>query len=44
MERWLEVLLSHCQIAVILIRVFISDIMHNIIVYLPPRLVRSAED
>ena len=42
--RWSEFLLSHCQIAAISIRVFISDIMHNIVVYLPTRLVRSTED
>ena len=41
---WLEFLLSHCQIAAISVRVFIRDIMHNIIVYLPPRLVQSAGD
>ena len=42
--RWLEFLLSHCQIAAISVRVFIRDLMHNIIVYLPPRLVRLAGD
>ena len=43
-RRCLECLLSHCQIAAISVRVLIRDIMHNIIVYLPPRLVRSAGD
>ena len=43
-RHWLEFLLCHCQIAGISVRVLIRYIMHNIIVYLPPRLVRSAGD
>ena len=43
-RHWLESLLHHCQIAAIFVRVFIRDIMHNITVYLQPRLVRSAGD
>ena len=43
-KRWLEFLLAHYQIAAISARVFIRDIIHNIIVHLPPRLVRSAGD
>ena len=30
-RRWLEFLLCHCHIAAISVRVFIRDIMHNII-------------
>ena len=41
---WLELLLSLCQIAAITIRVLHRDMVHNIIVYLPPILVRSAGD
>ena len=41
-RRWLEFLLFDYQVAAISVRVFIRDIMHNIIVYLPHRLVRSA--
>ena len=43
-RRWLEFLLFYCQIAAISVRVFIRDIMHKIVVYLPTRLVRSAGD
>ena len=43
-RRWLQFLFSHRQIAAITVRVFIKDIMHKIIVYLPPRLVQSAGD
>ena len=43
-RRCLVFWLSHWQIAAISVRVFIRDIMHNIIVYFPPRLVRSAGD
>ena len=41
-RRWLEFLLFHCQIAAISVGVFIRESMPSIIVYLPPRLVRSA--
>ena len=41
---WLEFFLSLCQFAAISIRVLYWDIVHNTIVYLPPILVRSAED
>ena len=43
-RRWLEFLLSHCQIVAISVRVFIRYVMHNSIVHLPPRLVRSVGD
>ena len=43
-RRWLEFLLSLCQIAAISIRVLYRDIVHNTIVYLPPILMRSAGD
>ena len=43
-RRWLEFLLSLCQIAAISIRVLYRDIVHNTIVYFPPTLVRSAGD
>ena len=43
-RRWLEFLLSLCQIAAISIRVLYRDIVHNTIVYFPPILVRSAGD
>ena len=39
-RRWLEFLLSNFHITALSVRVFIRDIMHDIIVYLPPRLVR----
>ena len=41
---WLEFLLFLCQIAAISIRVLNSDIVHNIIVFLPPISVRSVAD
>ena len=41
-RRRLELLLCHCRIAAIYVRVFIRYIMLYIIAYAPPRLVRSA--
>ena len=43
-RRWLEFLLSLCQMAVLSIRVLYRDIVHNTIVYSPPILVRSVGD
>ena len=40
----LEFLLSNCHIIVISVRMIIRDIMRDIIVNLPPRLVRSTGD